>query len=256
MDAQKIKNDIVAQYDLEAEQKDNKAWYDKGNSARVPENKASRYFIDRKVGEALALCRSDISERSSACEIGCSFGHMTSLLAKKFENLTAVDISPASIRLAKNRMKRYGITSVRFITDDAESLTKLCDNSFDVVFSFSTIRFCPNPGLALKTICAKLRPGGIAVIDFPNRYSPWHIFVKAVAGIKKHAHDNLYTPGRIAQLFDNAGLKVEKIRHFLFTTKRLPSIMLPAFMLADAVLERTPVLSRLAGIIMVKGRKE
>ncbi|NOY06054.1 MAG: class I SAM-dependent methyltransferase [Chlorobi bacterium] len=250
-----VKKAIIEKYDREAREKNTEQWLEQGNDPRVPEGKAAHYFIDRKVREALNLCAADLSSCRDALEIGCSFGQMTSLLAGRFERLTAVDISPESVAIAEKRMRRYGITNVSFVADDAEVLSRIPDESFDAVFSFSTVRFCPDPVAALRAMRAKLRPGGVAVVDFPNRHSPWHVFVKSVLGIRKHINDRLYTAREAEQLFRDAGFEVERVKLFLFTTRRLPASLLPLFRIVDFVLERIPPFPRLAGIIMVKGRK-
>ena len=252
----KVKVDILAKYDGEAGELNNAEWLCAGGSARVPESKAAHYFIDRKVTEALKLAGASASYESSVLEIGCSFGHMTSLLAAKFNHLTAVDLSPDSIAVAQKRLKHYGITNVSFVVDDAESLANLPDGSFDLVFSFSTVRFCPNPKAVLNSMHRKLRPGGVAVVDFPNRYSPWHGGIKRLVGIAPHVHDTLYTRKQAVQLFKNAGFKVDGVNQFLFTTKRLPAVLLPLFKAVDVTFERLGPLRHLAGIIMVKGVKE
>lgn len=257
MDEQaRIKADILAKYDGEARELDNAAWLSAGGSARVPESRASHYFIGRKVTEALRLAGAAASSESRALEIGCSFGHMTSLLAGKFKHVTAVDLSADSIRVAEKRLKHYGITNVSFAADDAESLAKLPDGAFDVVFSFSTVRFCPNPQSALNAIHRKLRPGGVAVVDFPNRYSPWHGGIKGLFGIAPHIHDTLYTKAQAVQLFTNAGFRIDGVKQFLFTTKQLPAVLLPLSKAIDFTFERLGPLRHLAGIIMVKGVKD
>jgi ubiquinone/menaquinone biosynthesis C-methylase UbiE len=252
----KVKAEVLAKYEGEAGELDNADWLAAGGNARVPESKASHYFVDRKVTEALGLAGTAASYESRVLEIGCSFGHMTSLLARNFKHLTAADLSPSSISVAERRLKHYGITNVSFVVDDAESLAKLPDGAFDVVFSFSTVRFCPDPQAALNAIHRKLRPGGIAVVDFPNRYSPWHGGIKRLFGIAPHIHDTLYTKTQAAQLFTNAGFRIDGVKQFLFTTKRLPAILLPLSKAVDVTFERLGPLRNLAGIIMVKGVKE
>jgi len=252
----KIKADILAKYDEEASELDNTEWLLAGENARVPESKASHYFIDRKVTEALKLAGTAASQEAKVLEIGCSFGHMTSLLARRFEHLTAVDLSPHSVAVARKRLTHYGTTHVSFVVDDAESLAKLPDDAFDVVLSFSTIRFCPNPQAALSSIHRKLRRGGVAIVDFPNKYSPWHGAIKSLFGIAPHIHDTLYTRPQAVQLFEKTGFKVEGVKQYLFTTKRLPAVLLPLSKAVDAVFERVSPLCRLAGIIMVRGVKE
>jgi ubiquinone/menaquinone biosynthesis C-methylase UbiE len=254
--SEQVKRNITTKYDGEAVEKDNSTWLSAGGSARVPESRASHYFIDRKIREALKLCAPSVARPSRALEIGCSFGHMTSLLAARFEHVTAVDISAASVSIAEKRLRHYGITNVSFVVDDAESLAHLPDEAFDVVFSFSTIRYCPNPRTALSAILRKLRPGGTALIDFPNRYSPWHVIVKRLLGIPVHVHDTLYTRKDALRLFEQAGFRVEGVKLFLFTAKQLPTILLPLFLGVDFVFERLPFFRNFAGIILVKGVKE
>jgi ubiquinone/menaquinone biosynthesis C-methylase UbiE len=231
-------------------------WLEKGGTERVPESPASHYFIDRKVTMALSMCENNVSRESKALEIGCSFGHMTALLAGKFKSLTAVDISPQSIKIAEMRLKHYGIQNVSFVVDDAEYLSNLPDNTFDVVFSFSTIRFCPRPMEAMKTIYKKLKPGGFAVIDFPHRYSPWHLFVKKTVGIDVHIFDRLYSVSEAKRLFQESGFNICYCKRFLFTSKRLPSRLLSIFKVMEFILERIPFASFFAGIIMIKGMKK
>ncbi|MBN1508287.1 MAG: methyltransferase domain-containing protein [Sedimentisphaerales bacterium] len=252
----KVKADILAKYDGEASELNNAEWLAAGGSARVPESKASHYFIDRKVTEALKLAGASASQEAKVLEIGCSFGHMTGLLAARFKDLTAVDLSADSVEVARKRLTHYGITNVSFVVDDAESLAKLPDEAFDLIFSFSTVRFCPDPQAAMTSIYRKLRRGGVAIVDFPNRRSPWHGAVKKFLGIAPHVHDTLYTRSQAVKLFEDAGFRIEGVKQFLFTTKRLPAILLPLFKAMDATFERVGPLCRLAGIIMVRGVKD
>ncbi|MCB2204270.1 class I SAM-dependent methyltransferase [bacterium] len=247
-----VKSFIVGKYDGEAEEKDNPQWMEKGKSVRVPESTAAHYFIDRKVEMALKLSPPEPGLRVH--EIGCSFGHMTSLLARKFDHLIASDISPKSVEIAAERFRHYGIDNVDFVVADAENMPQFKDEEFDRVYSFSTIRFCPNPDRAMAEIFRSMKSGGTLVVDFPNRVSPWHVLIKAISGINKHEHDNLYTKRTAVQLVEDAGFVNVEAVEFLFTTKRLPKTVLPIFKLADRVLEKTP-LRRLAGIIMIRARK-
>jgi ubiquinone/menaquinone biosynthesis C-methylase UbiE len=247
-----IKRDIIARYDGEAVERDSDEWLAQGGTARVPESRAAHYFIERKVRMALALSAAERQWRVH--EIGCSFGHMTSLLAREFDHLIASDLSPRSVEVARKRLERYGIDNVNVVVADAENLEGFDDASFDITYSFSTVRFCPNPDRALAEMRRTLTPGGRLVVDFPNRLSPWHFLLKPLAGIQKHEHDRLYTKAEAVQLVHDAGFSDVHAVEFLFTTKRLPNAVLPFFKAADRLLEPTP-LRRLAGIIMVSARR-
>lgn len=249
-----LKQKIASQFDQEALERNNAKWLEEGNTARIPESPSAHYFIERKINQAMAMYGDDYRRSNNALEIGCSFGHMTSLLACKFDRLTAVDISKESINIAEKRLKRYNIHNVDFKADDAERLSTLPDNEFDVIFSFSTLRYCPNPDQAMEAIFRKLKSGGTAIVDFPNRYS-LHTLLTYLFSKPQTVFDKLYSKNKATTLFSEAGFQDIEAEHFMLSAKQLPSIFLPAFKFADELLEIMPALSRFLGYIMVKGDK-
>jgi ubiquinone/menaquinone biosynthesis C-methylase UbiE len=249
----RTKREIIDKYEKEATERDSEVWYAKGSSPRVPESKASNYFIDRKVNEAFRYC-TNYHPGLRALEIGCSFGHMTYPLSRKFDRLTAMDISPGSVAVAQKRLARYEVTNVEFVCDDAEELQTIPDRSFNVIFSFSTIRFCPEPANALARIYSKLDKGGMLIVDFPNHLSPWHLIIKPFI-VKRHIHDHLYTAMTVRRMLENAGFVRVETKTFLFTTKRLPDVLLPLSRLIDMLFEHIPGIRKLGGIIMARGYK-
>ncbi len=252
--ATKIKKDLQAFYQQESMMRDEEAWLQAGNSPRVPESRASHHFIDRKVTTALALAQTP--KNAKVLEIGCSFGHMTFLLTQAFKEVIAVDLSRESLELAKKRVEYYGVKNVRFIWADAEDLSPFDDDTFDAVFAFSTLRFCPNPALALREMRRVLKPRSKMVVDFPNKYCPWFGPIKNMLRIKGHIHDNLYAPQEAVDMVVEAGFVNSKCRQILFTSKRTPDSWLPFFRILEKTLEATPLLKKLAAIIMVKGEKD
>jgi SAM-dependent methyltransferase len=252
-DSETIKQDMRTFYASEAADRDSEAWLLSGGSARVPESRASQYFIDRKVATAVAL--TGLGRESRVLEVGCSWGHMTFLLAERFREVVAVDLSAESVELARRRAARYGVRNVRFEQADAESLERFGDGAFDGAFVFSTLRFCPHPERALAEVHRALRPGGAVAVDVPNRDCPWYGALKRVFGISPHIHDRLFTAAEIQSGLRQAGFAEVRSRYLLFTTKRVPDAALPAFRLLDATLERLPGIRRWSGIIMGAGRK-
>ncbi len=251
---EELKQKIAYQFDQEAKELDNTEWLEEGKTARIPESPSAHYFIERKINQAMAMYGDDYRRSNRALEIGCSFGHMTSLLAGKFDQLTAVDLSQESINIAEKRLRRYNIKNVDFKTDDAEKLSKLEDEKYDVIFSFSTLRYCPNPGDAMNAMFRKLKPGGTVVLDFPNRYS-LHTLLTYLFYKPQTVYDKLYSKNKATRLFSDAGFENIQARHFMLSAKQVPSIFLPTFKLADELLEIMPALSRFLGYIMVKGDK-
>jgi len=252
-DSADIKRDMETFYASEAHDRDSDAWIEEGGSARVPESRASHYFIDRKVETAVAMA--GLARDSRILEVGCSFGQMSFLLAERFREVVAVDLSPESIDLAQRRAARYGVGNVRFEVADAERLEAFADESFDATFSFSTLRFCPDPARAAAALARVTRPGGMGVADFPNRDCPWYGPLKRMIRVEPHIHDRLFTAAEGRALLAAAGFDAVTSRHILFTTKRVPDGILPLFRIADRVLESLPGIRGWSGIVMAAGRR-
>ena len=241
-------------YASEAKDRDTAAWLEEGGSARVPENRASHYFLDRKVAAAIRMA--GVPPTARVLEVGCSFGHQSFLFTRHFAHVTAVDLSPESIDLARRRATRWDVGNVRFEVADAEHLDLFTAASFDAVFCFSTLRFCPRPEAALKEFARVARPGAPVVADFPNADCPWYGPLKRSLQIEGHIHDRLFTARESEALLRSAGLGTIATRHLLFTSKRVPGGLLPFFRVADAVGERLPGIRGLAGIVMARGVRD
>lgn len=250
--AEQARQDIRDFYRSEAEDRATEEWLERGGSARVPESKAAHYFVDRKVDAAVAAA--GLPRESHVLEVGCSFGQMTFLLAQHFGQVTAVDLSPDAVALTRRRAERYGVSNVSVEASDAEQLP-FEDASFDGAFSWSVLRYVPDPEKALSEMFRVLRPGGRLAVDFPNKYCPWFGPVKAILRIKAHVHDRLFSAGEVREMIRRAGFVDVATEHMLFTTRRLPDALLPAARITDSVLERTPGVNRLAAIILASARK-
>lgn len=247
------KRDVREFYRQETEIRDSEEWLQRGGTARVPESKSAHYFVERKVNAALKMA--GLPAGSDVIEVGCSFGQMSFLLAERFRRVLAVDLSPDTIALASRRADRYGVANIDFRVADAENLADVPDASVDGAFSFSVLRYVPDPEKALREIHRVLKPGGVAVVDFPNKYCPWFGPLKKVLGIRPHVHDRLFAAGEVKRMMEDAGFRDVRCKHMLFTTRRLPVKLLPIFRVLDAMLEPIPLVNRLAAIIMVTGRK-
>ena len=79
--------------------------------------------------------------------------------------------------------------------------------------------------------------------------------IKRLTGIEKHIHDHLYTRKEVIALFERAGFRDVSASYFLFTTRRLPDLVLPLFRILDPILESIPGIKALAGIVIVRASK-
>jgi len=252
----RAKEEIKRYYDSLAVEKnaDIDKWLKSGDKRLVPETKCGNYFIDRKLQTSLRMAR--LGEKAHILEIGCQYGYFTFRLADLGFNITAVDLSERTLEMAKKRAQHHGLTNINFIKADAEDLHVIRDNTFDAVFSFSCLRYLPDPSKALTEIYRVLRPSGKIIADFPNKYSPWFNIIKPAMGIKPHMHDRLYSAPEVKRLVSSAGFKAVKTAKILFTPRKAPSSLLPFFKFMDFAGERIYGLRELAAIILCRGEKQ
>ncbi len=217
------------------------------------EHPALAYYRRRKMETALRL--GAFHPGAELLDVGCATGDYTLLFARRGYRMTGADLSSTSIATAAKKAARAGLTDMHFLTADAETLVGVPDASFAGVISFSALRYVPNLPKALEAIRRVLRPAGVAVLDFPNRYCPWFRFLKTKVGVEEHIHDHQYGADEITKLFHRAGLTDVRATHLLFTSYLTPAWALPVFRAADLVGERLPLLRRTAAILMVRGVK-
>lgn len=84
-------------------------------------------------------------------EIGCGIGTEAINFARNGAILTIIELSPASLDLAKKRFETYGLNA-NFILGNAEDLDLLlaAGEKFDLIWSFGVIHHSPHPEKIIK----------------------------------------------------------------------------------------------------------
>ncbi len=110
-------------------------------------------------------------------EIGCGIGITACSFAQQGANVTAVDLSEESIRLAKIRADLHGYTDrIKFYQGNAEELDKLVPlEKFDLIWSFGVIHHSPDPGKIINCIKKYMAPHTELKIMVYNKMS-WKVF--------------------------------------------------------------------------------
>ena len=79
-----------------------------------------------------------------------------------YRDISAIDLSPRSVTLARQRCALYGVTA-NIAVGNAEQL-EFADASFDHVNCYGVVHHTPSPRSAIKEIYRVLKPGGTASI--------------------------------------------------------------------------------------------
>jgi SAM-dependent methyltransferase len=103
-------------------------------------------------------------------EIGCGTGQMCLYLARADRMVVGADLTRASLRLAAEAARRFGIDRVQFVETDARR-PGLRAGAFDVVYSSGVLHHTPDPRAAFARLVPLARPGGIIVLGLYNAFA-------------------------------------------------------------------------------------
>lgn len=93
-------------------------------------------------------------------DLGCGTGEFARILARRAENIAAIDLSPKAIEVAKQRSKEHN--NINFQVGDILTY-QFPREYFDAIVSIATLHHLPETEL-LPKIEAALKPGGTLII--------------------------------------------------------------------------------------------
>ena len=127
---------------------------------------ADRYdaVVDAQIGPG---ARARVRERLAGegrlgrvAEFGCGTGYYTEVLASHSESVTATDLSPGMLDVARRRVSAANVT---FQAEDCQR-TSFADGAFDAVFTSLVLHFT-DPETALREQHRILKPGGLFLLS-------------------------------------------------------------------------------------------
>lgn len=145
-----------------------------GTRQYFDEVEARKYFVEPHIP---LFAQFDTWKDRKVLEIGCGIGTDTINFARAGALVSAVDLSPASIELAKKRSEIYGLSHrVKFYIADAEKLSQVVPaEPFDLIYAFGVIHHTPNPQSIIHQIRQHYsHPGSLLKFMVYHRYS-WKV---------------------------------------------------------------------------------
>ena len=106
-------------------------------------------------------------------DLACGPGIMIKGLRAKHYRVTAIDAAPDMVELAKKELPNDAMVTCE--VGDAYALS-VSDASFDTVTAMGLIEYLDAEPKYLKEMNRIIKNGGIAIITYPNVWSPWRIW--------------------------------------------------------------------------------
>lgn len=155
---------------------------------------------------------------SQALDVGCGGGLLSEALARAGATVTAIDLAPALIDVARLHLLESGVR-VDYRLSGVEALAHDMPAQFDVVTCMEMLEHVPDPASVLGACARLLKTGGRLFLSTLNR-TP-QAFAAAIVGAEHvlrllprgtHHYAQFLKPSEIAGDLRAAGLVLEDVR--------------------------------------------
>lgn len=185
-----------------------------------------------------------------ALELGCGTGMFTQMFAATGAHITANDISPELIEIAKRN-----VLGAEFICARFENL--LASESYDAVVGSSVLHHL-DLDEALAKCFELLKPGGSMAFAEPNMLNP-QVFAERTFLRKRLSYvspdETAFVRWSLATRLRVHGFKNIKIHPFDWLHPAVPAALISAVENTGSVLEKIPLLREFAGSLLISCRK-
>ena len=152
-----------------------------------------------------------------ALDVGCGGGLLSEALARAGANVTAIDLAPAVLDVARLHLHESGLT-VEYRETSVEALADELPAAFDVITCMEMLEHVPDPGSVIRACATLLKPGGKLFLSTLNR-TPL-AFGAAILGAEHllrvlprgtHHYAQFLKPSEIAAELRAAGLSLDDL---------------------------------------------
>ncbi len=198
------------------------------------------YDNDGRIPEEL-LKRGDVTD-AVVMEVGAATARDSVILAENGAVSIALDYSHEALRLAREAARRAGV-QLLLVCGDALALP-FRDSSIDLVFHQGVLEHFRDPMPLLRENVRVVKEDGTVLVDVPQTVHIYTLIKKAlIAGNVWFAGwETQFTPGQLAALLRDAGLKPEHTYGRFFSPSLVYKILRELFMKLGIRMPMRPVL--------------
>jgi SAM-dependent methyltransferase len=146
-------------------------WYFINRTLDYHEPDVHRFWAsgERDVDKILGATGVTLEPDDHVVEVGCGAGRMTRAIARRAARVTAIDVAPRMLELARDH--NADVHNVDWVLGDGATLTGVPDASADACISYVVLQHIPDPEVTLgyvREMGRVLKPGGWAAFQFSN----------------------------------------------------------------------------------------
>ncbi len=155
-------------------------------------------------------------------DVGCGAGLLSEALAVEGARVTAIDLAPELIDVAKLHQLEGGL-QIDYRLQAVEDLAAEIPGSFDAITCMEMLEHVPDPGSVIEACARLLKPGGRLFLSTLNRTPA--AFALAIVGAEyvarllpkgTHQYRDFIKPSELAAWLRAAGLQMEDVSGLLY----------------------------------------
>ena len=200
------------------------------------------------------MLTSHISSSDNVLEIGCGTGYFTKEIAKTGANVTAIDISPELLQIAKEEIPD---TNVSFVIENAYDLSFEA-NCFDSIVGSSVLHHLEIEK-AISEMFRVLKSGGSLFFTEPNMMNPQIALQKNIPALKRKLGDSpdetAFFRWSLMTLMRKTGFTNIVIKPFDFLHPAISPALIPFISSLGETVEKIPGLKEIAGSLYISAKK-
>ena len=145
-----------------------------------------------------------------------------------------------------------------FVNADGEALP-FKPESFDIIVSMCTVRYFTHPDQALADWYALLKPGGVLVVDVPNKFCPFFLglnhLMNALFHVPNPQRTAKYSARSIRRVFKDSGFQDIKTTPILLVYRYFSDSLFYVAWILEQMITRIPGMGHLLALIVCAGTR-
>ena len=159
---------------------------------------------------------------AAVLDVGCGGGLLSEALAQSGANVTAIDLAPNLLKVARLHGLESGI-KVDYREMPVEALAEQAPASFDAITCMEMLEHVPEPASIIEACATLLKPGGHLFLSTLNRTPA--AFALAIVGAEyvarvlpkgTHQYRDFIKPSELAKWLREAGLELEDVSGLMY----------------------------------------
>ena len=159
---------------------------------------------------------------AAVLDVGCGGGLLSEALAQSGAKVTAIDLAPNLLKVARLHGLESGI-KVDYREMPVEALAEQAPASFDAITCMEMLEHVPEPASIIEACAKLLKPGGRLFLSTLNRTPA--AFALAIVGAEyvarvlpkgTHQYRDFIKPSELAKWLREAGLEIEDVSGLMY----------------------------------------